>query len=367
MSDKIRFVTLHPLGTNVDLVKDEGQIPFTLYKEHGVDASIVVSKMDKDVDSSIVKGLKIIHYPFILHNEAITGIIYLIFNSKKIDWLNIYFAGRKAYIWTKLFKVANPNGKVYLKLDMDYRTCGKLDSNIKERVQFNKSVASADLVSVETENVRKRIQKYTDKEINIIGDGFNKLDFKPNIYQKRENSFITVGRLGTIQKATDILLEAFAISAKSHNWSLKLIGSIEENFKPYIDDYFKRFPELKNRVKFLGVINNRKIIYDEYCKSKCFVLTSRWESFALVGGEALSCGCRLIVTDSIPSSNIFTNDEKFGEIVPSNDVAGLSKAMVQATRYHYSQVQVRETVEYANNNFNWSKNCNKLYGLMKNT
>ena len=30
MNNEINFVTLHPEGINVDLMKDEGQIPYTL-------------------------------------------------------------------------------------------------------------------------------------------------------------------------------------------------------------------------------------------------------------------------------------------------------------------------------------------------
>ena len=38
---EISFLTLHPEGTNVDLTKDEGQIPYTLSKM-GIDATIVI-------------------------------------------------------------------------------------------------------------------------------------------------------------------------------------------------------------------------------------------------------------------------------------------------------------------------------------
>lgn len=35
---RIRFLTLHPAGTDVDLTKDEGQIPYTLCSNYPIDA-----------------------------------------------------------------------------------------------------------------------------------------------------------------------------------------------------------------------------------------------------------------------------------------------------------------------------------------
>lgn len=94
-----------------------------------------------------------------------------------------------------------------------------------------------DLVSVESEALKNRIQKYTSKEIIVIGNGISKPKFYTNIKQPRENTFLTVARLGTKQKATDILLQGFAKTADMHNWNLKLIGTIDDNFRKYITSF----------------------------------------------------------------------------------------------------------------------------------
>lgn len=362
---KLRFLTLHPAGVNVDLTKDEGQIPYTLCTTQDVDATIVTCHINcKTANLDCVPGLKVKHYPLIVNN-ALTGAIYILLNAKKIDWLNIYFAGRQAYYWTKLYKFLNPKGHVYLKLDMDFRSCDLYDNNQVEREIFKKNTEVVDIVSVESEKVKSRIQKYSEKEILLIGNGFAKLDFKPQIDQIRENVLLTVGRLGTTQKATDILLQAFAKSADKHNWKLKLIGSVEDEFKPYIDNFYQKYPQLKSRVIFTGEIKNRELLYNEYCRAKVFVLPSRWESFGISCGEALSCGCRLIITDTVPPAKEMTNNEKYGKIIEAENIDMLADEILKATQWEYTKDQIEELSNYANSQFSWEGICKKLYYAMK--
>lgn len=358
---KIRFTVLHPAGTNVDIIKDEGQIPYTLASLENIDASIVSCHIDcncTNIDS--VPGLSVMHFPLIINN-AITGVIYLLLNSRKIDWLNIYFAGRQAYFWMCLYKFLNRNGYVYLKLDMDFRGCDLYDSNAKERQIFEKNTAIADIVSVESIAVKKRIQKYSKKKLLLIEDGISKLKFRPTIHHERENLFITVGRLGTNQKATDILLEAFEKSSQDHDWKLKLIGNIENDFKKNINKFYDEHPDMRKRVIFTGPINNRKLLYSEYFRAKVFVLPSRWESFGIAAAEALSCGCHLILSDSIPPANEMINYGKYGELVKTENTESLRKAFISASKKEYKQSKIDEIISYSNKKFSWERICKKLF------
>lgn len=358
--EKVRFTVLHPAGTNVDITKDEGQIPYTLAKLENIDAKMVSCHIDYDCcNIENVPGLSIKHIPLIINN-TITGLLYLLKNSRQIDWLNIYFAGRQAYIWMRLYKFLNKKGCTYLKLDMDYRSCDLYDSNPKERRIFTRNTLIADIVSVESVAVKKRISRYSKKEIFLVEDGISKLKFCPNTNTKRENLFLTVGRLGTCQKATDVLLEAFANSALNHNWKLKLVGNIEKEFNKKIEDFYEKYPHLRQRVIFTGPINDRETLYSEYCSAKVFVLPSRWESYGISAAEALSCGCHLILSDSIPPANEMTNFEKYGEIVKVDNVEQLSKAMTNATLKKYEQATIDEIVKYANMQFSWERICKKL-------
>lgn len=360
----IRFVTLHPAGANVDLTKDEGQIPFFLCSKHNVDATLVTCHIAKSANLEYVHGLKVKHFPLII-NYFFTGVFYIIFNAKKIDWLNIYFAGRQAYLWSKLYKILNPRGHVYLKLDMDFRSCDLYDQNVNERKIFTKNSEIVDIISVESVRVKQRIQKYSSKDILLIRDGFAQLPLRQNILQPRDNIFITVGRLGTLQKGTDVLLEAFAQSASQHDWQLKLIGNIDENFNAYLKDYFFRYPFLKNRICFVGQITDRKELYNEYCRAKVFIFPSRWESFGISAVEALSCGCRLILSDSIPPANEMTCEGRFGKIFESENIDMLAEEITKETQLKYSLKHIVESSTYADELFSWSKITDILFSEMQ--
>lgn len=362
---KKRFVTLHPAGTNIDLIKDEGQIPYTLCRKCGIDAKIVACNIDaKTANFDLVQGLKVEHFPRIINN-ALTGVVYILLNAKDIDWLNIYFAGRQAYIWTKLYKLLNKSGKVYLKLDMSFRSSDLYDADLQERKVFYKNTKVVDLVSVESEAIKDKIQKYSSKEILLIRNGISNCDIIRDINGNRENTFLTVARLGTRPKATDILLDAFAKSADKHDWNLKLIGTVDENLKPYISDYFDRHPELINRVNFVGEIKDRAKLYNEYCKSKVFILPSRWESYGISCAEALSCGCRLILSNAIPPAKEMTANGKYGRIVEPDNVDELSEAILDATKLEFASKDIFEQVAYAKEMFSWEKICEQLHAAME--
>ena len=366
MNKRLKICTMYLPCSNVELVKDVGQIPYTLSTQFDMEASLACCKVDpQGSNKHVLREVSLL--PVVCHgNKSITGMLFILKYAKKFDWINFYHGGRTVYYWAKLYHILNPKGKIYLKLDMDFRLCDKYDSSKKERKIFRKTTETVDLVSVESLVVKERIQKYTNKEISIISNGYQSSDYIPDITRKRDNCFITVGRLGTRQKATDVLLEAFAVSASEHDWKLKLIGSIEEDFKDYIKQYFERYPNLRERIFFSGEIKDRKQLYDEYCKARVFVLPSRWESFGIVGGGALSCGCRLILSDQIPPMKEFTNQNEFGSIVKVDDVEGLAKLMVEESHRQYEISEILRIRDYAEKNFSWNEICGRLHAQIVN-
>ena len=70
------------------------------------------------------------------------------------------------------------------------------------------------------------------------------------------------------------------------NWKVYLIGPIHPDFQIKIDTFYQQYPDKKNQVIFTGAIYNKKELWSYYNKAKVFVLTSRWESYALVLNEA---------------------------------------------------------------------------------
>lgn len=361
---KQTFCTLYLPCSNVELTKDVGQIPYTLGKEHGIDTYVAGLNIVNDKNSDMFDFVKPIKIKKIF-NDVTSGVFFLIKNAERFDWLNVYHGGRKIYFLMCFYKYFNSKGRIYLKLDMDFRLCDKYDVSNKERKIFQKVVEKADLVTVESAAVKERIQKYSPKQIYVISNGFQQSNCDLDIEHK-VNEFLTVGRLGTEQKATEILLEAFLLSANKHDWNLRLVGSIEPAFEKYLDKFYCNHPEMKKRVIYEGSIADRKKLYYIYLKSKCFILPSRWESFGIAIAEALSCGNRLIISDNVPPVKEFTNNFEYGVVVSVEDIHGLSNAILQETMRSYKESDVLDMMDYANRNFSWSGICNKLYSYMQN-
>ena len=205
------------------------------------------------------------------------------------------------------YKSINPKGKVYLKLDLNIHWLRRIVLGQKNTDLLNQCT----LISVECKNLKKTLYENWPVKIKYIPNGYYNTGITKNIeFKEKENTIITVGRLGTYEKATEVLLEAFKLAAPNlTNWKLKLIGSIEPYFQSYIDNFIENNPQLKDQIIFTGRINDRKLIEEEYKKAKIFCLTSRCEGFPNVFGEAANKGCYIISSDIDPAWDI-TDDKK---------------------------------------------------------
>lgn len=166
--------------------------------------------------------------------------------------------------------------------------------------------------------------------------------------------------MGTEQKATELLLDAFAKSASVHDWKLFLVGTIENGFNTYIQNYYENNPELKSRVVFTGAISSKKELQVYYDKAKVFVLPSKWESFGLVLLEALSAGCYLIGSDKIPAIPDLIENTNYGQIFEFGSSEKLTQALIKTAKQEYSDVHIAEEINYAEKNYRWDKIIDNL-------
>ncbi len=363
----MKFVTLFLKTENVHLLKDVGMIPYLLYRNHHVDASIATYQnspsypyLDKEV-----QGLKLTFVPKTCFGKIFDGLRYLHAHAKDIDVLNLYHLNLSTYFFEIAYRVWNRHGKLYLKLDMNMiglKTC--LKKNLVGIIK-RASIRRADIVSVETILLQKELQAHFGNKIIYITNGCympeNSLDNCTDCCQK-ENTLLTVGNLGTPEKATDTLLEAFAESAHTHDWNLKLIGSIDSTFQSYLDNFFIRYPDLKNRICILGSIRDKQLLMKEYQKAKVFTLPSRSESFGIVLVEAASQGCYLITTDMVPAGYDVNGNGRFGVVVPTDDIHALSNAF--QTVFHSTvnwNEQAVEIASFAKGAFCWDTIIETLY------
>lgn len=363
----INFVTFHPRCHNMGVLKDVGQIPYTLGKNYeNIEAKLVSCVIDME-DENLRKfpEMKIEKIPFVLQNDFLTGIKYIWHNAKKVDWFNFYHGGRKVYYWTKLYKFLNPFGKVYLKMDLSYEGCKKYSGSKKELKIFEKTANAVDIISVESEVIKNLVLKFSRADIKKICNGY--YDTKKLVVKKtseRKNEFITVGRLGTLPKASDLLLEAFYKSSDKHNWDLRLVGPVDESFLEYKDNFFEIHPDMKRRVFFEGSIIDKEKLYELYNSAKVFVLPSRWEGFPLVGPEASHCGCRMILTDIIPPIKELTANQKYGVSIKTNDVDALVDALIEEANRNTNDTEPIRISQYAKDSLSWDGICSRLVEYM---
>ena len=261
------------------------------------------------------------------------------------------------------------DGLVYWKLDgggFDKET-----NKAKQKV-YSAAIGKCSIVSTETkENVKKQ-SDFTRKKFVYIPNPYDPNLEKPFCpFCERENTILTVGRLGTKQKATDVLMEAFRKACLNipQSWKLRLVGPIEKvetDFQKYIDEWFAQYPEMKGRVEFAGGISDREELSAEYQKAKIFAFPSRYEGFSLAMIEAGAAGNLIIGTD-IPSIRAFTCDFEFSESFPVDDIAALVAKIEQCCNMsnHQLEEKARKLYDYVVADYSLRSCCAKIQESLK--
>jgi len=370
----MRFVTLNPRTKNTDLIKDVGMIPYHLHRLFGVDASVVTYKNDEAYPylNSEVKGLKA---EFIKRKfgRAIDGMIYVFKNADNIDVLNLYHLNVATFLAEIAYKLKNRKGKIYLKLDISMEGLVALNKRGIKGFVKQLDIMLADIVSCETGKIYEALKgKFGDKIVYIANGCMFPADCNISVDKTEdcinsENTILTVCNFGTWEKASDTLLKAFIKSAENHDYTLKIIGSVEEGFEPFIKKLLDDNAEMKDRIQFLGSITDRRALFDEYRRAKIFTLPSRQESFGIVLVEAAYAGCYLITTSAVPAGYDITDDCKYGDIVETDDVESLADAFTRICtdkQYDFKR-HAYEISEYAATAFDWEKIITKSISLFE--
>lgn len=188
-----------------------------------------------------------------------------------------------------------------------------------------------------------------------ISNGFDNEDYSEKIaFEEKENIMITVGRLGTYQKNTEMLLQSLE-KLDLKNWKILLIGPYDKNFKNKYMEFLKRNNDKKDKIILVGNINNREKLYEIYKKSKVLILTSRREGFPLVYPEALRFG-NYIITTKVSGAEDITNYNKIGKIIEIEDSNALNNELVKVIG---GQIDLKKkyelSIEWSKKNFIWER------------
>ena len=366
------------------LGKDNGMIPIYMSELYKYDSKIIAHNLKKDLPNFErgVEFIKIKRIFSFLGNFAYwvkllkryKVLKYLMKNAKKIDVLMLFHVSRCSYWNTYFYKKFNPMGKVYVKADFNLGVYQKELSIInsspknlkeffrkrRETKEYNKRkklIPLVDLISYESlEAYNFMKNSYAGVETKgktiYLPNGYDNLfiekNFKIKEFKEKENIILTVGRLGTKEKNTELLLESLKeIDLK--DWKVILIGSETEELLKYKEKYFKENPELKEKIIFTGEIKDRKILYEYYNKSKVFVLPSKWESFGIVMVEAMAFG-NYVITSNTCAANDITNYNNIGKIIQIDSKIELENSLKEAINEKVNlEEKYIKTLEYVKN------------------
>ena len=255
---KINFVFIYVKFINLYLIKEVGTISFHFYKNYNFNSKIVCYQNDREYPflNKYTPGLKVefLKRKYRTFNQflnfEIPVIIYLFKNAKKFGILSLIHLTTSSAIYCVIYKLLNPNGFVYLKTDSleEIITDNKIRTNNyinyffyskrnvytilfnTIRVKIGKFlskifVKKLNLMSVESKkfyNIIKNYPKIKNKVIyspNGIDDiQVKSFGIKRIPYNQKENIILSVGRLGTYQKGTEILLDAIVKIKDMKDW-----------------------------------------------------------------------------------------------------------------------------------------------------
>lgn len=367
----------------VHLYKDVGLTPYYLGKEYNLDVDIIYSNSEKkelpksfrNVSLIEIKYYKIWNILKIIDKfkllESFSFYKYLIKNAKKIDYLIFFHIGLDKFFLVLLYKILNKNGRIYFKMDSNIN--GILESNIKN-INFMRKVQKfllrillnkIDLISIETEEAYNEIlknglyNKNISNKVMYIPNGFdeeylieNKIKIKS--FEEKENIMITVGRIGTEPKNNEMLLEALN-NIDLKEWKIYIIGPYTEEFKEKYDEFIKNNQDKKESVILIGNIENKNLLYSYYNRAKVFLLTSKWEGFAIVYPEALRFGNYIITTD-VGGARDITNNGKIGVVTEIENILQFKNEILKVINNKINlEEKFNQSLELSKKKFLWSE------------
>lgn len=313
--------------TNLELTKDCGAVPFLLYKRFGCRA-VMLTAPGREYPSleTYTRGMEV---DFTADASLQARCRYVEEHASDMDVLLLYGPHPHYFNIVDTYRKYRPDGRVYLSLDPNSLWMDKIRW---DEPRFSRFMGQCDVIGSSCRRMQRLLGIKWPWKIEYIPNGFYNFagcDMGVDIAAK-ENVILTAGRLGTNQKQTEVLLDAFARAAdKIPGWTLRLAGPLKEGFQSRIDAYFEEHPQLRERVTFLGMIDDRERLLAEYKRAKIFALPSECEGGnPNVAAEALFCGCCILAADFDASQDI-TDGGRCGRVFPIGDSARMAQLFAE--------------------------------------
>jgi glycosyltransferase involved in cell wall biosynthesis/lauroyl/myristoyl acyltransferase len=143
----------------------------------------------------------------------------------------------------------------------------------------------------------------------------------------RRRRLLYCGRMMPV-KRPDLTINAFiALADERPNWDLVMMGDgpLRKMAAEWVPS------RLKDRVKWLGLIQDTTTLASVYAQCDAFVLPSDKEPWGMVLIEAAAAGLALITTDIVGASPELVSDGENGRVIPRGDLPALICALRDVT------------------------------------
>jgi len=202
-----------------------------------------------------------------------------------------------------------------------------------------------------------------ESKVKIIYNGIDFSKFKQHSEQKNEKINIgCVARIKPLKKGQDILIQAINLLVKVYpNIKCFFAGTYESKDQNEMNNLVTMVENLnlENNVEFLGNINDIPMFLNNM---DIFVLPSRFEGFGISIIEAMAAKVRVIASNIDGPKEIIVNNN-FGYLFKSEDYNDLYLNLVKVITEDSRKNKIKETYNYAFQNFSIDKMISNLYIL----
>lgn len=364
----ILFFPVHPLQ-EVHLKKDPGVFTkyFDRYYFHGNTEIVTVPDEEHTITnisfSSSIKflyGKKSIFFRIKFHSLkhkqiflAFLSFIYLL--NHKHSHIMTFHATYYSYTLLLLTHFFLPNIKTYLKTDTSDKSTLemiKLVSEGKKSFIYKWIFSHINIISVETDyqygKLKNNVFFASCKNVFLIPNGLdNDIYSKYPVIKDKKNILLTVGRIGSFPKNSELLFEIIA-NLKLKDWIIELIGPVEDSFSGFIKSFLNEHSEYKNNLIICGNISDSSILRSKYEKAKIFIFTSRFESFGLAPLEAAAEGDYIVSTD-VGCIQDITDKGRLGFISPESKQDSQNYDIIRKNMTEHLQSIIDGTIDISEN------------------
>jgi glycosyltransferase involved in cell wall biosynthesis len=351
-----RFVTLHPMPI-IDpgfLNRDVGQIGQTLKNELGYNTevwglSVVWKEKEFILDNQFWKSLSSRFQIFVsLWKEA-----------KNISVLHLYHIWHFTFLFALLYRLRNPQGTIYVKLDCPYSW--KWDIAFI----FTRLVLSVvDYIGVED-------RRYLDHFISRYPYFWDKFLFTPSgaieidayIWKvQKKKRLALAGRFWDPVKNYELFLDVLESGNIDflNDYEIYFVGWYTDVFWDRVKKLQQKFWDIWPHIVLAWFLQQKSELYDILAETEIFIHTSNHEWEPNVQFDAMFCGCYVVSTDVGSISQNYPEESSIFYTI--NDSIALYEVLKRTiiepsilSRHNSSFLQ-----KYCLDNFVWKKSLEPL-------